>query len=71
MSEKPQHFQEIRKDCCLKISMCLKFCNTEKVLLDKKEIIIRRPEDKDLDSLLDFINSITDNDVMNYPLRKI
>src|SRR4030042_1779650 len=44
--------------------MCLKLCKSEKVVLGNKEILIRRPEIRDLTKFLEFINCIADENLM-------
>jgi RimJ/RimL family protein N-acetyltransferase len=43
--------------------MCLKLCKSKEVILDGKKILIRRPKISDLKSMLQFINSIVDEDI--------
>lgn len=50
--------------------MCLKLCKSIRIKLDNKNIIIRRPKLSDLKSLLRFVNSIAEDDLMVNTNRK-
>ena len=44
--------------------MCNKLCKTQKVILDGKDIVIRKPRMRDDSSLLRFVNSLVKEDAM-------
>lgn len=44
--------------------MCNKLCNTQKVVLAGKAIIVRKPKMNDVSKLLSFINSFVEEDAM-------
>lgn len=43
--------------------MCFKLCKTQEIEVDGKKIVIRRPNMKDLKQILNFVNSLIDEDL--------